>query len=139
MKHDYAKKKLEALLKDLDSYTANEFERQMLRITEGATGIEQDKIDWQYPREAFMKLISTNSPYAFYVFQWVPYQLVKDEITAQKWRLKMIHDVKGFDGRVQKGVWPNGNSVGVFKDDEVESIRISPDQFSLKYKDPRNA
>ena len=138
MKHDYARKKLEALLRDLDSYTTNEFECQMLRITEGATGINQDKIDWEYPKEAFMKLISTNSPYAFYILQWVPYQKIKDEITAQKWRLKMTHEVKHFDGRVKQCPWPNGSHMGPFHDDEVEFIRISPNQFGIEYKDPRN-
>jgi hypothetical protein len=38
MKHDYAKIKLECLLRDLNNYTADEFRRQMMRIASGATG-----------------------------------------------------------------------------------------------------
>lgn len=137
MKVDYARKKLEALLKDLDQYTDEEFERQMKRIIEGSTGREQVEYDWDYPREIYRKLLVENSPYAFYFLQWVPYQRVKDQITAQRWRLKMQHDVKHFDGRIEYGIWPNGNSCGKFKDDEVEFIRISAKQFGTQYVDPR--
>lgn len=35
----YVRQKLECLLRDLDSYTAGEFWREMARIAEGATGI----------------------------------------------------------------------------------------------------
>lgn len=137
MKFDYARKKLKSLLKDLDSYTDKEFERQMKRIIEGSTGLEQVEYEWDYPREIYCKLLAENSPYAFYFLQWVPYQKVKDQITAQRWRLKMRHDVKHFDGRIEYGIWPNANSCGSFKDDEVEFIRISTDQFNTQYVDPR--
>jgi len=53
------------------------------------TAITQDDIE--YPRDVFYELIHGNSPYAFYLFQWVPYQT-----EAKKWRLKMLHDVKPF-------------------------------------------
>lgn len=86
-----------------------------------------------YPREQFVELILHNSPYAFYLFQWVPYQT-----DAKRWRLKMSHDAKTFDGREAFGVWPNGGSFGPFKDAEVEFIRISRKQFSHTYLDPRD-
>lgn len=92
-----------------------------------------NKIDFEYPRDLFQELISSNSPYAFYIFQWVPYQT-----DAKRWRLKMRHDVKTFDGREAFGVWPNGNSCGPFKDEEVEFIRISKDQHYCRYIDPRD-
>jgi phenolic acid decarboxylase len=88
--------------------------------------------DVDYPRDVFQKLISGNSPYAFYIFQWVPYQT-----DAKRWRLKMCHDVKGFDGRIEMGIWPNGNGCGSFKDDEVEFIRISKNQHGIEWTDPR--
>jgi len=137
MKPDYAKSKLTALLADIESYTDEEFERQMLRIISGATGNDVPELDWKYPRDIFNKLLQENSPYAFYFLQWVPYQEVKDQITAQKWRLKMLHDVKTFDGREAFGIWPNGSSCGPFKDDEVEFIRISKNQYGHDYEDPR--
>lgn len=87
-----------------------------------------------YPRDVFQSLISGNSPYAFYLFQWVPYQT-----DARKWRLKMCHDVKTFDGREAFGIWPNGDSCGPFKDSEVEFIRISKKQYGAEWKDPRSA
>ena len=90
------------------------------------------KDDISYPRDVFSELLSGNIPYAVYLFQWVPYQT-----EAQKWRLKMFHDVKTFDGREAFGVWPNGSSVGPFKDEEVEFIRISKDQFGQVWNDPR--
>ncbi len=93
---------------------------------------EQEDID--YPVEFFNALILGNSPYAFYLFQWVPYQT-----EAKKWRLKMCHDVKTFDGREAFGIWPNGSSCGPFKDDEVEFIRISKKQFGATWEDPRPA
>lgn len=89
--------------------------------------------DIAYPRDLFQALISGNSPYAFYIFQWVPYQ--ED---AKRWRLKMCHDVKHFDGRIEYGVWPNGTHCGSFRDDEVEFIRISKKQFMREWKDPRD-
>lgn len=138
MKTDYARKKLQSLLAELDSYTSEEFERQTLRIIEGTTGKEMPDLEWDYPVDIFRRILSENSPYAFYLLQWVPYQQIKDQITAQLWRLKMQHDVKTFDGREAFGIWPNGSSCGPFKDDEVEFIRISANQFGHKYIDPRN-
>ena len=92
--------------------------------------LNQEDID--YPRGVFGALIHENSPYAFYLFQWVPYQT-----DAKRWRLKMQHDVKTFDGREAFNVWPNGSSCGPFKDDEVEFIRISRNQHGTEWKDPR--
>lgn len=86
----------------------------------------------EYPIDVFRNLITGNSPYAFYLFQWVPYQT-----EAKRWRLKMCHDVKTFDGREEFGVWPNGTSCGSFRDEEVEFIRISKNQFGVEWKDPR--
>jgi hypothetical protein len=94
--------------------------------------LSQDNID--YPRDIFYALIEGNSPYAFYLFQWVPYQT-----DAKRWRLKMLHDVKTFDGREAFGIWPNGSSCGPFKDEEVEFIRISKDQVVNKWEDPRKS
>lgn len=93
--------------------------------------LTKDEID--YPRDIFWALISGNSPYAFYLFQWVPYQT-----DAKRWRLKMLHDVKTFDGREALRIWPNGNSCGPFKDHEVEFIRISKEQHGHEWTDPRN-
>lgn len=92
------------------------------------------KEDTDYPREFFHALISDASPYAFYIFQWVPYQT-----DARRWRLKMMHDVKAFDGREAFGIWPNGSSCGPFKDEEVEFIRISRKQWGEEWQDPRPA
>lgn len=91
-----------------------------------------DPDDIEYPREVFQALIGKNSPYAFYLFQWVPYQT-----DARRWRLKMKHDVRTFDGREALGIWPNGNHCGPFKDAEVEFIRISKDQGWATWQDPR--
>lgn len=88
--------------------------------------------DINYPRNLFRGLIDGGSPYAFYLFQWVPYHT-----EAKKWRLKMLHDVRTFDGREAYGVYPNGESMGPFKDDEVEFIRISKEQYNGEWKDPR--
>lgn len=99
-------------------------------VKRGLAELSKDSID--YPRDIFMALIHGNSPYAFYLFQWVPYQT-----DAKKWRLKMQHDVKTFDGREAHGIWPNGNHCGPFTDDEVEFIRISKDQCGTLYVDPR--
>lgn len=85
-----------------------------------------------YPRDLFAALIDGNSPYAFYLFQWVPYQT-----NARRWRLKMLHDVRTFDGREAFGIWPNGSSCGPFRDDEVEFIRISRKQWGAEWADPR--
>lgn len=94
------------------------------------TRLPQEDVD--YPRDVFQSLIYGNSPYAFYLFQWVPYQT-----DAKRWRLKMLHDVKTFDGREAFGIWPNGSSCGPFQDDEVEFIRISRNQMAGIYADPR--
>ena len=94
--------------------------------------IELTEDQVEYPRYVFNDLISGNSPYAFYLFQWVPYQT-----DARRWRLKMLHDVKTFDGREVFGIWPNGSSCGPFRDDEVEFIRISKEQFGHEWEDPR--
>lgn len=40
MNHDYASKKLNALLNDIDLYSSDEFKNQMLRIISGATGLD---------------------------------------------------------------------------------------------------
>ena len=85
-----------------------------------------------YPRYVFGDLIRSNSPYAFYLFQWVPYQT-----DARRWRLKMMHDVKTFDGREAIGIWPNGSCCGPFRDDEIEFIRISKEQHGHTWEDPR--
>jgi hypothetical protein len=90
--------------------------------------------DYTYPRDLFAGVIDSNSPYAFYLFQWVPYQT-----EAKRWRLKMKHDVRTFDGREAFGIWPNGTSCGPFRDDEVEFIRISRKQWGDEWKDPRPA
>ena len=91
-----------------------------------------DKEEIAYPRDIFNELIIGNSPYAFYLFQWVPYQS-----DAKRWRLKMNHDVKTFDGREAFEIWPNADSCGPFKDDEVEFIRISKKQAGCEWCDPR--
>ncbi|BCV49609.1 hypothetical protein [Shewanella algae] len=88
--------------------------------------------DVAYPVDIFLELIRGNSPYAFYLFQWVPYQT-----DAKQWRLKMCHDVKTFDGREEHGIWPNGSHCGSFHDSEVEFIRISQKQFFEEWQDPR--
>lgn len=97
----------------------------MSRLTEG---------DINYPKHVFQELLTGGSPYAFYLFQWVPYQT-----DARRWRLKMCHDVKTFDGREAFGIWPNGEHCGPFKDDEVEFIRISRNQHGIEYKDQRDS
>lgn len=92
--------------------------------------LSKEQID--YPRDFFMALIAGSSPYAFYLFQWVPYQT-----DAKKWRLKMLHDVRTFDGREAFGIWPNADHCGPFRDDEVEFIRISKEQLAYAWEDPR--
>lgn len=91
-------------------------------------------IDFLRTRDLFSALITGNSPYAFYIFQWVPYQT-----DARRWRLKMQHDVITFDGREAFNIWPNGSSCGPFADSEVEFIRISKSQFGTEWADPRPA
>ncbi len=92
--------------------------------------LSQDDVD--YPREVFGDLIEYNSPYAFYLFQWIPYQT-----EAKRWRLKLMHDVKGFNGNIEYEIWPNGSHCGTFLDDDVEFIRLSKTQYGVEYKDPR--
>lgn len=89
-------------------------------------------LDYDYPCDFFLALIRKNSPYAFYLFQWVPYQT-----EANRYRLKLQHDVKTFDGREAFGIWPNGESCGPFKDHEVEFIRISKKQFDHEWEQPK--
>lgn len=92
--------------------------------------LSKEQID--YPRDVFRSLVIGNSPYAFYLFQWVPYQT-----DAKKWRLKMCHDVRTFDGREAHGIWQNGDHCGPFHDDEVEFIRISKTQHCFEWQDSR--
>lgn len=79
----------------------------------------------EYPCDLFETLIRERSPYAFYLLQWVPYQTPEHKLR----RLKMLHDVKTFDGREAHGIWPNGSHCGPFADSEVEFIRISARQL----------
>ena len=79
-----------------------------------------------YPRDLFHLMIANDSPYAPYIFQWVPYQT-----EAKRYRLKMFHDVKTFDCREEHGVYPNANKFGSFEDHEIEFIRISKNQSWL--------
>ena len=89
-------------------------------------------VDYEYPSHIFYEIIRKSS-YAFYLFQWVPYQT-----DARQWRLKMRHDVKTFDGREEFNIWPNSTYCGSFKDEEVEFIRISRNQHGDDYVDPRD-
>ena len=93
---------------------------------------EPTKEQTDYPRDFFAAMIEGNSPYAFYLFQWVPYHT-----DARRWRLKMLHDVRTFDGREAFGIWPNGQHCGPFRDEEVEFIRISRKQLCGEWQDPR--
>ena len=95
--------------------------------------MELSQEDVDYPSGVFGELIYKNSPYAFYLFQWVPYQT-----DAKKWRLKLSHDVKGFNGKEEYCIWPNGSHCGSFKDEDVEFIRLSKNQYGEDYVDPRN-
>lgn len=104
-------------------------EAQAMPVAQAAS--EQDEAV-AYPRDFFSRLIHEGSPYAFYIFQWVPYQT-----DAKRWRLKLQHDVRTFDGREALNIWPNGSHCGPFRDDEVEFIRISRSQFGAEWKDPR--
>lgn len=117
--------------KDTTPAAADAVGSQLVRGVRGRReDLAREEID--YPRDLFSELIDGNSPYAFYLFQWVPYQT-----DAQRWRLKMKHDVRTFDGREAFGIWPNGSSCGPFKDDEVEFIRISRRQWGDEWQDPR--
>lgn len=83
-------------------------------------------------RDLVLDLLLRNSAYAFYFMQWVPYQTV-----ARKCRLKLLHDVRTFDGREAFAVYPNGSHIGPFLDDEIEFIRISAKQLGFEYEDPK--
>lgn len=113
---------------------ASPVDRRVRRLSakqkEATMELSKEEVD--YPRDLFSALIDGNSPYAFYLFQWVPYQT-----EARRWRLKMKHDVRAFDGREALGIWPNGTSCGPFKDSEVEFIRISRKQWGEEWADPR--
>ena len=112
-----------------------EFRRAAIKLEKENLELSKriENIDYEYPVDIFYELIQ-ESPYAFYIFQWVPYHT-----DARKWRLKMLHDVKHKDGRIEYGVWPNGTHCGSFHDDDVEFIRISKKQFGSKeYIDPRD-
>ena len=85
----------------------------------------------QDARDIFERMISEKDHYAFYLFQWVPYQT-----EAKRWRVKLLHDVKTFDGREATGVYPNGNHLGPFKDEEVEFIRVSTTQWDSSWVPP---
>jgi hypothetical protein len=83
--------------------------------------------DINYPRDFFSEMLEANSPYVAYILQWVPYQA-----ELKQNRVKLLHDVKTFDGRTAMSIWPNGSSCGPFKDSEVEFIRINKDQWKSK-------
>jgi hypothetical protein len=90
-----------------------------------------------YPRDTFTAILLGGSPYAFYLFQWVPYHT-----DARRFRLKMMHDVKLFDGTELESCYPNGNAFhGKIRveDKDVEFIRISKKQRSFEYADLRDA
>lgn len=90
----------------------------------------------EYPRDILTLLIRLGSPYAFYLFQWVPYH---EE--AKKYRLKMWHDVKLFNGDVHLNLYPNADAFSArFKDDEVEYIRLSKSYLpgEDEWKHPRD-
>jgi len=65
-----------------------------------------------------------DSPYAFYLLQWIDYHKVPGRN-----RLKMPHEIKLKDGSEHIKCWPNANSwrcsTGKFNDDDVEFIRLS--------------
>jgi len=65
-----------------------------------------------------------DSPYAFYLTQWIDYHNV-----AKTWRLKMPHEIKLKDGSEHIKCWPNANSwhcsTGRFEDDDVEFIKLA--------------
>lgn len=86
----------------------------------------------QRPKNIFWEMLRDNSPYAFYFLQWVDYQK-----EAKQWRLKLLHDIKLFDGRVFYEVYPNGDQWEGILDEQVQYIRISKKQFGVEYKDPR--
>lgn len=133
MQHSEDMNKRIAKLQEKCDFVKSEYEKQKresVKLQGQIAEVKKERID--YPRDIFNELIGGNSPYAFYLFQWVPYQT-----DARKWRLKMMHDVKTFDGREECGIWPNADSCGSFKDHEVEFIRISKDQGWHAWTDPR--
>lgn len=94
--------------------------------------LSEEEINW--PKNTFAELIAGNSPYAFYLFQWVDY---KNE--AKHYRLKLMHDVKLFDGTIVEDCYPNADSFHgkvLVKDNDVEFIRISKKQFGRTWKHP---
>lgn len=113
-----------------------DYQHQVRKLTWQVKVFERRKaslVDFEYPVDVFLEVMQ-HSPYSFYLLQWVPYQT-----EAKRWRLKMQHDVRTFDGREAYGIWPNGNSCGPFSDDEVEFIRISKDQFDFEWVDLRDS
>lgn len=94
--------------------------------------------DTDYPREFFQSLINNDSPYAWYIFQWIDYNG-----EARRWRLKMPHDLKLSDGRILKDMHPNANAWHcdnkIIDDDEVIQIRLSRTipWIDKEWKDPR--
>lgn len=91
-----------------------------------------------YPREIFWDMIQQDSPYAFYIFQWVDYN--ED---AKRWRLKMHHDIELRDGTVMPDMYPNADawsgSGGRVPDDLVARIRIPRrlPYINKEWSDPR--
>jgi len=80
--------------------------------------------DINYPRDIFCDIIREDSPYGFYIFQWIDYH---EE--AHTYRLKMPHDVRLKTGEILEGLYPNGNgwhgAARRIDDNEVEAIRLS--------------
>jgi len=113
-------------------YDQNEVLKIMTEVLQEKENLKREAVNYEYPNHVFYEIIR-RSAYAFYLFQWVPYQT-----DARAWRLKMNHDVKTFDGREEHGIWPNGEHCGSFKDEEVEFIRISKKQHGDEYIDPRD-
>jgi len=97
--------------------------------------------DPAYPRDFFDEMLSENSPYAFYIFQWANYQS-KEFDGARRYRLKMLHDIKLFDGTVYEQCYPNADSFHcknkIVKDNEVEFIRISRKQHFHEWQHPQD-
>jgi hypothetical protein len=117
------KGKLNARIQELES----ELDNAKLALRQAVLKMKDDSPDYEYPRDVFRRVIETGNNYSFYLFQWVPYQT-----EMKKWRLKMHHDVKTFDGRIEYNIWPNGEHCGSFHDSEVAFIRISRTDFEGK-------
>lgn len=95
---------------------------------------DQESFDPQYPREFFRAMVADDSPYAPYLFQWVPYQknIHESKTGLRTFRLKMMHDIKlKKDRKVIEQCYPNGGSFHEFKtgnryrDEDISHIRIS--------------